>query len=94
MTSSVVPVSAADTSIKTQNLQSIKEKKNLPLEEAIAGAINNSDKLNLKSREIKMYEDKMRLQEKYNDYYNSINQKVYDYPYDKLELQEKQSKTS
>ncbi|AQR94723.1 hypothetical protein [Clostridium saccharoperbutylacetonicum] len=92
MTSSVVPVSAADTSIKTQNLQSIKEKKNLPLEEAIAGAINNSDKLNLKSREIKMYEDKMRLQEKYNDYYNSINQKVYDYPYDKLELQEKQSK--
>ncbi|WP_459481491.1 hypothetical protein [Clostridium saccharoperbutylacetonicum] len=92
MTSSVVPVSAADASIKTQNSQSIKEKKILPLEEAIAGAINNSDKLNLKSREIKMYEDKMRLQEKYNDYYNSINQKVYDYPYDKLELQEKQSK--
>lgn len=92
MTSSVVPVSAADASIKTQNPQSIQEKKILPLEEAIAGAINNSDKLTLKSREIKMYEDKMRLQEKYNDYYNSINQKVYDYPYDKLELQEKQSK--
>lgn len=92
MTSSVVPVSAADASIKTQNSQSIKEKKILPLEEAIAGAINNSDKLTLKSREIKMYEDRMRLQEKYNDYYNSINQKVYDYPYDKLELQEKQSK--
>lgn len=92
MTSSVVPVSAADASIKTQNPQSIQEKKILPLEEAIAGAINNSDKLTLKSREIKMYEDKMRLQEKYNDYYNSINQKVYDYPYDKLELQEKQNK--
>jgi hypothetical protein len=92
MTSGVVPVSAADASIKTQNSQSIKEKKILPLEDAIAGAINNSDRLNLKSREIKMYEDKMRLQEKYNDYYNSINQKVYDYPYDKLELQEKQSK--
>jgi hypothetical protein len=92
MTSNVVPAFAADASIKTQNSQSIQEKKILPLEEAIAGAINNSDKLNLKSREIKMFEDKMRLQEKYNDYYNSINQKVYDYPYDKLELQEKQSK--
>jgi hypothetical protein len=70
------------------------EKKILTLEEAINGAASNSDKLTLKSKEIKMYEDKMDLQEKTDDYYNAISQKVYDFPYDKLELQENQTKQS
>ena len=71
-----------------------KGKKILTLDKAIDAAINNSDKLKLKSKEIKMYEDKMDLQEKTNDYYEAISQKVYDFPYDKLELQEKQTKQS
>ena len=75
-------------------VQNTKSKKVLKLDDAIEAAINNSDKLALKSKEIKMYEDKMDLQEKTNDFYESINQKVYDYPYDKLELQEKQTKQS
>jgi len=83
-----------DDSINSKGVQAIAEKKILTLEEAINGAVSNSDKLILKSKEIKLYEDKMDLQEKTNDYYEAINQKVYDFPYDKLELQEKQTKQS
>ncbi|AJG99182.2 hypothetical protein LF65_02609 [Clostridium beijerinckii] len=77
-----------------QGVQDVGNKKVLKLNDAVEAAINNSDKLALKSNEIKMYEDKMDVQDKYNDFYESINQKVYDYPYDKLELQEKQTKQS
>lgn len=80
--------------ITASNLQSTPLKKIIKLEEAIASAINNSDNLALKSKEIKMYEDKMKLQEKTNDLYKSINQKVYDFPYDRLELQKKQTEQS
>lgn len=83
-----------DSPTKTQNLQITETKKILTLDKAIEAAIDNSDKLKLKSKEIKMYQDKMKLQEKNNDYYDSIGQKVYDFPYDKLELQEKQTKES
>lgn len=78
----------------SQGVQDVGNKKVLKLDDAVEAAINNSDKLALKSNEIKMYEDKMDVQDKYNDFYESINQKVYDYPYDKLELQEKQTKQS
>ena len=78
----------------SQGLQDTGNKKNLKLDDAIEAAINNSDKLTLKSKQIKMYEDKMDLQEKTNDFYESIGQKIYDYPYDKLELQEKQTEQS
>lgn len=77
-----------------QVVENAKNIKVLKLNDAIEAAINNSDKLTLKSKEIKMYEDKMDLQEKTNDFYESINQKVYDYPYDKLELQKKQTEQS
>ncbi|RII35423.1 hypothetical protein D2A34_09495 [Clostridium chromiireducens] len=83
-----------DISTKTQNLQITEVRKILTLDKAIEAAISNSDKLKLKSKEIKMYQDKINLQEKTNDYYESIGQKVYDFPYDKLELQEKQTKES
>ncbi|OPJ65946.1 TolC family protein [Clostridium chromiireducens] len=83
-----------DISTKTQNLQITEVRKILTLDKAIEAAISNSDKLKLKSKEIKMYQDKIDLQEKNNDYYKSIGQKVYDFPYDKLELQEKQTKES
>lgn len=77
-----------------QNGQTFAGKKVLTLDKAIKGAINNSDKLALKSKEIKMYEDKMDLQEKTDDYYKTIGQPVYDFQYDKLELQEKQTEQS
>ena len=77
-----------------QTLQITTGKKILTLDKAIEGAINNSDKLKLKSNLISMYEDKMDLQEKTNDYYEAISQKVYDFPYDTLKLQEKQTKQS
>ncbi len=83
-----------DVSGLDQNIQIIAGKKVLTLSKAFEGAINNSEKLTLKSSEIKMYEDKMDIQEKNNDYYEAIGQKIYDYPYDKLELQEKQTKQS
>jgi hypothetical protein len=74
--------------------QNVYAKPLLTLEKVIDAAIDNSDKLALKSKEIKMYRDKMKLQEKINDFYDSIDQKVYDFPYDKLELQEKQANQS
>lgn len=77
-----------------QAVQDAGSKKILELDDAIESAINNSDKLALKSKEIRMYEDKMDLQEKNNDFYEAINQKVYDYPYDKLELQRDQTEQS
>lgn len=89
-----VAVSTGNNLNVTQNVQTIIRKKILTLDKAINGTINNSDKLKLKSKEIKMYKDKMKLQEKTNDYYKAISQKVYDFHYDKLELQEKQTKQS
>ena len=85
---------AGAISTQIQNVQTIEVKKILTLGEAIKGAINNSDKLELKSKEIKMYEDKMDLQEKSNDFYKSIDQKTYDFPYDKLEAQKNQTEQS
>lgn len=92
--STLVNEKIGDSPSKTQNLQITETKKILTLDKAIEAAIDNSDKLKLKSKEIKMYQDKMKLQEKMNDYYESIDQKVYEFPYDKLELQEKQTKES
>lgn len=77
-----------------QNRQTVNGKQVLKLDDAIEGALNNSENLSLKSDEIKMYQDKEKLQDKYNDFYQSLNQKVYDYDYDKLEDQEKQAKQS
>lgn len=76
------------------NGQAANSKPILTLDNIIKAAIENSDKLKLKSKEITMYRNKMDLQDKTNDFYESISQKVYDFPYDKLELQEKQTKQS
>jgi len=108
--SSIIPVFAADNIVSSNvsestisfdnhknnsnAAQNVTAKKVLKLDDAIEAVINNSDKLALKSKEIKMYEDKMDIQEKTNDLYESINQKVYDFPYDKLELEKKQTEQS
>ena len=84
----------ADDNNSLINGQVFSNKSTITLEKIINAAINNSDKLALKSKEIRMYRDKMKLQEKINDFYDSIDQKVYDFPYDKLELQEKQANQS
>lgn len=76
------------------NGQVVNIKPILTLENIIKSAIDNSGKLSLKSKEINLYRNKEKLQEKNNDFYESINQKVYDFPYDKLELQEKQTNQS
>ncbi|ABR35012.1 TolC family protein [Clostridium beijerinckii] len=72
----------------------------LKLTDAINAAINNSDKFALKSKQITYYRNKEDLQEKSTDFNKSLetdihySDDVYDYPYDKLELQEKQTKQS
>lgn len=70
------------------------EKPILYLQEAIDAAIENSDKLKLKEREILLYRDKMKYQDRIDDFYDSIDQNVYDFPYDKLELEEEQTRQS
>lgn len=75
----------------TINGQGIEENQVITLDKVINAAISNSDKLALKSKQIEMIRNKMKLQEKTNDFYDSVNQTVYDFPYDKLELQEYQT---
>lgn len=70
------------------------EKPILYLQQAIDAAIKNSDKLKLKEREILLYRDKMKYQDRIDDFYDSIDQNVYDFPYDKLELEEEQTRQS
>lgn len=109
MSGNIIPVFAGETSNSSESItkqiitdegnsiingQTVNNKPILSLEKVINAAIDNSDKLALKTKEIKMYRDKMKLQEKINDFYDSINQKTYDFPYDKLELQEKQADQS
>ncbi|MBE6090522.1 MAG: hypothetical protein E7206_21325 [Clostridium beijerinckii] len=76
------------------------DKRVLKLTDAINAAISNSDKFALKSKQITYYRNKEDLQEKSTDFNKSLetdtnySDDVYDYPYDKLELQEKQTKQS
>lgn len=93
MYGSVVPAFAADnttiyngTFTNKQSLAS--EKKVLTLKTAVDAAIENSDKLYLKSKEIKYYKDKMDLQEKLDD----LSSQSLDFSYDKLDLQRDQAK--
>ncbi len=82
-----------------KDIQNVGNKKILKLDDAINAAINNSDKFKLKSTEIQYYRNKEDLQKKSTDFNKSLaadnySDDVYDYPYDKLELQEKQTKQS
>ncbi|BCZ44236.1 hypothetical protein psyc5s11_03030 [Clostridium gelidum] len=76
------------------NAKTVSKKPIITLDKIVNAAINNSEKVALKSKEIKLYEDKMKLQDKIDDFYTSIDQKVYDFPNDKLELQKKQTSQS
>ena len=93
MYGSAVPAFAADnTTIYNgtfNNKQALaSEKKVLTLKTAVDAAIENSDKLYLKSKEIKYYKDKMDLQEKLDD----LSSQSLDFSYDKLDLQRDQAK--
>lgn len=92
MSSSIVPVFAAETKLNTENTTNVQstssEKKVLTLEAAIDAAIENSDKIYLKSKEIKYYKEKMELQEKIDD----LSGQSLDFSYDKLDLQREQAK--
>lgn len=94
MSGSIIPVFAADvTESGYNNVQSQGNQKSvLTLDDVVKAAISNSDKLTLKSQQITMYRSKEDLQDQTNDFYDSIGQTVYDFPYDKLELQIKQTK--
>jgi hypothetical protein len=72
MSGSVMPVFAADTATTTQNTSNIIYVQNqvkpvLTLEAAINAAIDNSEILALKSKKIKLEEDKLDLQEEIDD---------------------------
>lgn len=81
------------------NGQVSKTKKVITLDDLIKAANTNSDKLALKQKELKLYEDKLDLQDEKEDFYDDNNLKtgndtIDDYPYDKLELQQKQTAQS
>jgi len=66
----------------------VSQKPVLTLQKAIDAAINNSGKLALKSKEIRLYEDKLDIQDELDDIQDNDN----DFPYDKLELTVDQTK--
>ncbi len=83
-----------DESNSIINGQSSNGKPILTLDQVISAAITNSEDLNLKSQQISMYRKKEDIQDKTNDFYESLGEKIYDFPYDKLELLEKQTNQS
>lgn len=93
VSSSIVPAYAAEY-INTSTINNIKtlEKEDnvLTVEEAINAAISNSDKLALKSKEIKLAKDKLDIQDTIDDFKNDDH----DFPYDNLELLLNQTKES
>lgn len=92
MSGSIVPAFAAETSLNTQNTTSVQalsnERKVLTLDAAVNAAIENSDKLYLKSKEITYYKEKMNLQEKKDD----LSDQSLDFSYDQLDLQREEAK--
>lgn len=79
----------------TINGQVVSKKLVLTLNQAITATIANSDKLALKSSQIKLYRKKMDLQDTLNDFYEKTKYaSVYDFPYDKLKLLEDQTDQS
>lgn len=92
MSGSIVPAFAAETKLNTENTTNVQassnEKKVLTLDAAVNAAIENSDKVYLKSKEIKYYKDKMDLQEKTDD----LSDQSLDFSYDKLDLQREEAK--
>lgn len=80
-------VQSGSNIIDVQN--QVKQKTILKLDDAIDSAIRNSAKLALQSKQIKLYEDKMDIQDQLNDIDGSDDN---DFPYDKLEVLEKQTK--
>lgn len=93
MSSSVVPVFAADTAQKSSAITTstqTSQNKVLTLKAVVDAAINNSDKLQLKSKEIKMYVEKLKTQKKSD--YISPNLIDEDFPYDKLDAQKDQTR--
>jgi hypothetical protein len=92
-------ISYSNDENNSKTAQTATGKKALKINDAINAAISNSDKFALKSQEILYYRNKEDLQKKSTDFDKSIaannySDDVYDYPYDKLELQEKQTKQS
>lgn len=95
----VLNSSMSDESTNTLGGQTTKIKKVITLDELIKSAVDNSDKLALKEKELKLYEDKLDLQDEKDDFYedNKLktgNDKVDDFPSDKLKLQKKQTAQS
>jgi len=83
---------AANTTQNTGNViyaqSQVKQKPVLTLKVAIDAAISNSEKLALQAKQIKLYEDKLDIQEALDD----IDDSDTEFPYDKLEVLVKQSK--
>lgn len=98
---SIIPAFAVDITDNTSsNVQTqVNQNTVLTLDDVVKAAISNSDKLSLKSQEIAMYRRKMDIAEYNKDYNEEIGQntgenKIDDFPYDKLEIQENQTKQS
>lgn len=85
---SVIPAFAAESTQNNTNVIYVQGqmKPVLTLDNAIKAAVSNSAKLALKSKEIKLYEDKLDIQEEIDDFQDDDN----DFPYDHLELLLKQ----
>lgn len=66
----------------------VTQKPVLTLKEAIDATVDNSEKLALQAKQIKLYQDQLEIQHEKDDFTDSDD----DFPYDKLEVLVKQSK--
>lgn len=93
---SVSAIEKSDFNVGTSNNIGVSV---ITLDRSIDAAISNSDSLKLKSKEIKYYKDKLKLQEYSNDFYEDINDddidnELLEFSYDKLEIQKDQSEAT
>ncbi len=71
----------------------------ITLDKVINAAINNSDKLELKTKDIKYYRDKIKFQKSANDFYEEVNdddvdEQLLDFKYHQLKILKDQSEES
>lgn len=80
-------ISKVDNSIVNDSTKRASEKELLTAREAVSAAIKNSDKLKMKSEEIKMLKEKLEVQDEFDSFTGSDNS----FPYDQIGLLKNQS---
>ncbi|HAU5046543.1 TPA: multidrug transporter, partial [Clostridioides difficile] len=75
-------INKVDNSIVSDSTKRTSEKEILTAREAVSAALKNSEKLKMKSEEIKMLKEKLEVQDEFDSFTGSDNS----FPYDQIGL--------